>query len=223
MKKLVLVAAMLLAVFSGVTAVSAYEGHMVDVKAHVENALMVEKSEVDFGTVFPQEKIETQFAVGLSESFRAQTRYSTVEYKMYWEPKLIAGHQGALDPNGDGKFEAIWPFIAVKVNSVDYPISAYVQNANGTILIGDGDLDIEGNPCDSIHLKLDPPVFDKWYNALTDPRLPSGILTNGVEGTADDQYVVETEEAACGFEAEVPHTDLGNNFKIQVVNIVVDA
>ncbi len=218
MKRIIFLVAALLTVFSGIAAVTAYEGHMVDVKAHVENALMVQTDDVNFGTMFPEQEKETQFQVSLSESFRAQTAISTINYKMYWEPKAIYG--GALDPDGDGLFQAIWPYIAVSVNTQNYPISGYVQNANGTILIGADSVFLKGNQCDTIHLVFNAPVFDKWYNILTDPLTPSGILKN--EAGKPAQYVVTSETSACDptWTAPVPKTDLGNNFKIQVVGIV---
>ena len=221
MKKVIFLVAALMAVFSGIAAVSAYEGHQIDVKAHLENALMVEKYEVNFGTVFPQEALETQFRVGLSESFVAQTRYSSVKYNMYWEKKAV--HQGTIDPDGDGFFLPIWPYIEVQNDGVDFPKAAYVDKGNGIWLIGAATLNRTSDACDEIHFILDPPVFDKWYNAATDTligKTPSGILTNGAAGVADDQYIVTEETAVCGFKAMVPKTDLGSNFKIQVTDII---
>jgi hypothetical protein len=214
MKKVIFLFAALMAVFSCIAAVSAYEGHMVDVKAHVENALMVQKAEVDFGITFPEEKVESQFLVGLSQSFRDQTRYSTVEYAMYWEPKPIGDHD-VVDLDQDGFFAPIWPFIAVSVGDKDYDMKDYVDKGNGLILIGSNKLYLVGNECDMIHFVFDPPVFEGWYNVLTDPRTPSGILAVG-------QFYTTVEEASCGFEAVVPHADLGSNFKIQVTDIIMD-
>jgi len=213
-KKLIFLTAVILSLFSTVAAASAYEGHMVDVKAHVENALMVDKSELDFGTVFPEETIEGDIQVGLSESFRAQERYSSVRYNVYWEKKPIAGHPGALDPNQDGYFEPIWPFITLSSEG-DTIINPPQVSINGTLLAGTGTLvtGAQGDECDLWHIILDPPVFDKWYNALTDPRTPSGIL-------GPTQYVTTNETAACGWTALVPHADLGSNFKIQVTDII---
>jgi hypothetical protein len=216
MKKVIFLVAALMAVFSGIAAVSAYEGHQIDVKAHLENALMVEKYEVDFGIVFPQEKIETQFKVGLSESFMDQERYSTVEYKMYWEPKPI--EEGIMDPDKDGFFQPIFPYIEVKNDGVVYPNAAFINKGNGIWEIGAADLDNSADTCDIIHFKLNPPVFDKWYNKATDDlngNTPSAVLVV-------PQYYTTVEEAECGFEAVVPHTDLGSNFKIQVTDIIID-
>lgn len=211
MKKVIFLVAALLVVFSGVAAVSAYEGHMVDVKAHVENALMVNTVEADLGITFPEEKVETDIIVGLSESFRAQTRYSTVLYNVYWEPKPI--EEGYVDLDQDGYFEPIYPFIDLDIEG-DNVYDVAKDGPNGTIWVADGKLYMD-DMCDTIHLVFDPPVFDKWYNILTDPRTPSGVLEEG-------EYSVVTEEAACGFTASVPHVDLGSNLKIQVTDVVLD-
>jgi hypothetical protein len=216
MKKLVLsgIVALILIV-SGLTAVGAYEGHMVDVKAHVENALMVEKDQVDFGNAFPEEKIETQFKIGLSQSFRDQKRYSSVDYSMYWEPKSTVGYTvGIDDPANEGYFIPIWPYIAVQSDGVDFPISGYVDKGEGLWLIGSASMNMT-DTCDDIHFSFNPPVFDKWYNKLTDPKIPSGIL-------GPTYYYTTVETSACTFTATVPHTDLGSNFKIQVTDIYGD-
>ena len=55
MKKVVLGLAALVLIVSGVAAVSAYEAHIINVKAKVENALTVGVSRLNYGTVFPEE------------------------------------------------------------------------------------------------------------------------------------------------------------------------
>jgi hypothetical protein len=217
MKKVIFLVAALLTVFSGIAAVTAYEGHAVDVKAHVENALMVETYEVNFGTVFPEADLETQFRVGLSESFVKQERYSTVKYNMYWEPKPI--EQGYTDLDKDGYFEAIWPSIAVQNDGVDFPIKDYKDMGNGIMYIGKATLsDTAEDACDTIHFILTPPVFEGYYNAATDALIGMPVPAILEEG----EFYVTEETAVCGFKANVPHADLGSNFKIQVTGIVVD-
>ena len=54
---------------SGVAMVSAYEAHVVNVKATVENALTVPVVEYDFGTCFPEEWLTREFNFRRSESF----------------------------------------------------------------------------------------------------------------------------------------------------------
>lgn len=75
MKKVILFIAALVMVFSGVAAVSAYEAHIINVTATVENAISVTGGEGDhwaLGTIFPQEYFSTHYTVGLSGSFLDQ-------------------------------------------------------------------------------------------------------------------------------------------------------
>lgn len=48
---------------------AAFEAHVINVTATIENALKVNTSAIDFGTVFPQEKLDKDFTVSLSDSF----------------------------------------------------------------------------------------------------------------------------------------------------------
>ncbi len=66
---------------------AAFEAHVVNVKAHIENALKVEPKHMDFGTVFPQEVLEEQFKVRLSDSFLEQERVKDVYYKLQQKRK----------------------------------------------------------------------------------------------------------------------------------------
>lgn len=70
MKRIILIFGALLMVVSGVAAVSAYEAHVVNVTAHVENAIMTSTTDAgtEYGTVFPQEWHKRHVTVGLSSS-----------------------------------------------------------------------------------------------------------------------------------------------------------
>lgn len=68
---------------------AAFEAHVINVTAQIENALFVHPQDRDFGTVFPEEYRETGVFVTFSESFSArdQTRVGTVEYDIKQKPK----------------------------------------------------------------------------------------------------------------------------------------
>lgn len=66
---------------------AAYEAHVINVTAHIENALVTHNGPVKFGTVFPQEYIEKPISVTLSTSFTNQDRIKTVDYKIVQKPK----------------------------------------------------------------------------------------------------------------------------------------
>lgn len=48
---------------------AAFEAHVINVTATIENALEVPLKEIEFGTVFPQEKLDKTFTVSLSDAF----------------------------------------------------------------------------------------------------------------------------------------------------------
>ena len=231
MKKVLLIVTTLILVMSGIAAVSAFEGHMVDVRTHVENAMWMDNAnEVDFGTTFPQEGIETDVWIGLSNSFIAQERYSTVRYELWWEPKLLADHPGAQNPQGGDYFMPIGPYIEMNIDGNDLdpadipaPRVAAVQAIEPlAIPIGVGDLSQPVDLMDSIHMIFDPPVFDVAWNAATDPVTPSAVLVLD----NNEYYLVWEHFEVPGSDdvihVQVPMVDLGNNLKVQVIEIVVD-
>lgn len=82
-KRILLSLAAVMALAIGVAGMSAYEAHVINVTAHIENALSVNTTPIEFGTVFPQEYFTNKsFTMGLSESFLASNRVDDVEYKI---------------------------------------------------------------------------------------------------------------------------------------------
>jgi len=71
----------------GVVGFSAFEAHVINVTAHIENALNVPVKEIEFGTVFPQEQFIETFNVSLSDSFLSAGRVDDVVYKIAQKPK----------------------------------------------------------------------------------------------------------------------------------------
>ncbi|MFH1111476.1 MAG: vWA domain-containing protein [Patescibacteria group bacterium] len=69
---------------------AAFEAHVVNVTASIENALEVSTYSLDFGTVFPQEQLDKQFDIGLSNSFMTTDRVDDVEYMLRQKPKCVS-------------------------------------------------------------------------------------------------------------------------------------
>jgi len=88
-KKILMGLGAALAVVASVAAMSAYEAHVINVTAHIENALTVHPKEIAFGTVFPQEYVEEQFTVTFSQSFEGEGRVDDVEYVIKQKPKPL--------------------------------------------------------------------------------------------------------------------------------------
>ena len=74
---------------------AAFEAHVINVTAKIENALAVTTDAIDFGTVFPQEHLEKPLQVVLSRSFIEEDRVDDVEYFIRQKPKC-----GVMDQNG---------------------------------------------------------------------------------------------------------------------------
>ncbi len=66
---------------------AAYEAHVINVTAKIENALHVPIDHIDFGTVFPQEELDRYLDIKLSQSFMDEDRVDDVEYIIRQKPK----------------------------------------------------------------------------------------------------------------------------------------
>ncbi len=88
-KVLLLIIVGLIVVTAGIAGMSAFEAWVVNVTAHIENALYVHPQSRNFGTMFPQEYGEMGVFVTFSNSFSetSQTRVSNIDYKIVQKPK----------------------------------------------------------------------------------------------------------------------------------------
>jgi len=66
---------------------AAFEAHVVNVTARIENALAVPIKYLEYGTVFPQEYLVKDVDVSLSQSFQDEGRVDDVEYFIRQKPK----------------------------------------------------------------------------------------------------------------------------------------
>jgi hypothetical protein len=123
-KKILLGAIAMVIVAGGVAAMSAYEAHVINVTAHIENALKVMPTtgELVFGTVFPQEYHEKRVWVTTSESFceSDQRRVLNIDYKIVQKPKCVndAGQYAPVDwathkcPDSYTKMPFLCPYLS---------------------------------------------------------------------------------------------------------------
>lgn len=77
---------------------AAFEAHVINVTATIENALSVDTDPLDFGTVFPEELLHLPLSLELSESFRREDRVDDVEYVIRQKPKCGLPVTPATDP-----------------------------------------------------------------------------------------------------------------------------
>lgn len=93
MKKILLTLAALVAVTVGVVGLAAGEAHIINVTAHIENALNVHPNELSFNTVFPQQYKELDLRIEMSESFIKASNADDIEYKIVQKPKCSVDGQ----------------------------------------------------------------------------------------------------------------------------------
>lgn len=77
---------------------AAFEAHVVNVTATIENALAVSPSELNFGTVFPEEVLHKDVNVAFSGSFTEQTGADDVNYVIKQKPKCVDNHNPSVHP-----------------------------------------------------------------------------------------------------------------------------
>ena len=89
MKKILLGIASLGAILVAMPMFAAFEAHVVNVTARIENALFVHPQSIEYGTVFPQEHLLSDFFLTFSQSFSetSQTRVGKVDYAIKQKPK----------------------------------------------------------------------------------------------------------------------------------------
>ena len=104
-KKITLSLAALIAVIAGITGMAAFEAHVINVTAKIENALSVTPNEIAFGTVFPQEYTKKNLTISLSDSFKEESRVDDVNYVIKQKPKV---RPNAQNPEGD-PYATIYP------------------------------------------------------------------------------------------------------------------
>jgi hypothetical protein len=204
-------------VVSGVAAVSAYEAHIVNVKAHVELAMDIKgvtidendpsKMFVDFGIVFPEEWLMKQIEIRYSTSFCKQTRVKAIDYAVYATPKdineamwggdcmyvLIEDDLGTIPGN---LAEAEWELIDPDPGP-PFPLANMIFGPLycGTIDKTEWEVEpgvwMQKNPADALWVAIDAPVFEGFYFQPTDvdPK-PNGLsLPTLVIGKDDPRYM----------------------------------
>ena len=98
-KKILATVALVATVAVSAAMFAAYEAHVINVTAHIENALYVHPDELRFGTVFPQEYLEEQITVEVSDSFEAEGDALAVSYVIKLKPKCECIYDEIDDPN----------------------------------------------------------------------------------------------------------------------------
>ena len=80
---------------------AAFEAHVVNVTARIENALSVSTEAIKFGTVFPQEHLNKELSVRLSGSFETEGRVDDVSYFIRQKPKCAVTNEFGTEIESD--------------------------------------------------------------------------------------------------------------------------
>lgn len=236
MKKMLLVLCALVTVASGVAMVSAYEAHVVNVTAHVENAIELRNLGVgphyehEFGTVFPEEWLLKRFKIHTSSSFCSwdQNRYDGKTTR-YFDYKLYVLGKDGFEWLGDALYFTVdwqgmhtslpipssyWPGPddpgADDMKWVGEGLANPHQKPTQPILVLSGRVDKKYTLYHEIIMGLDVPVFEYYWNEHTDvDSKPSGKDSPTVVIDKED----DSDRWAPG------GVDLGAEIKIQLTNI----
>lgn len=222
MKKVVLVLGALLMMVSGTAMVSAYEAHIINVTAHVENAMQLQgvgfgpDYEYDYGTVFPEEWMLKTFVVRVSDSFceASQTTRLNIDYELWVEEK--AGYEWLGDAlyftvNWDFKNFPDGPKAADMLSVSDNGTPPGGNVADSPILVLSDSLHKINNILDGITMALDVPVFEDFYNPHTD-------VNPKQSGKSEPTVIIYKGESRYPADMSVG-VDLGADVKIQVTRI----
>jgi hypothetical protein len=197
-KKLLLGLTTPLIVIGGIVAISAFEAHVINVTAHIENALKVlpATGELVFGTVFPQEYHEKKIWITTSESFCAgdQRRVLNIDYKIVQKPKCVnpAGEYSPVDydthecPEGYTEMPLLCAYLSKtpvyedEPPYTDYGVPAF-HNPDDPLFIATGTINKDHDLSDEWIIDLAVPCFEgmcsqDWdefvaqYNPDADPH-----------------------------------------------------
>lgn len=119
-KKLLMALVAVLAVAGGIAALSAYEAHVINVTAHIENAMDVSPEAIDFGTVFPEETFHRTFQVNCSTSFIAEDRVDDIHYKVVLKPKPLGDPRAKIYPESFPNGIVAWDYCLNETEDPEY-------------------------------------------------------------------------------------------------------
>lgn len=165
----------------------AFEAHIINVTAQIENSVecIVVGDPIDFGTVFPQEKLDRTFTIELSQTFINSEEHDLLEYAIEQEPKcwdgndadptfgeveIIGGNEYVCEDNG---FE-ILPLLC-----------PYLSKSEITDDGSEGEND--GPSIPAFHGVIDIP---NWTPAIASSTATNGVLQKSVNDI-DDMWNVD--------------------------------
>lgn len=240
MKKVILIVTALVMVVSGVAAVSAYEAHIINVTAHVENALDVDTTAADFGVMFPQEWNKIKREVGLSTSAgeelgEAAGELASVSFKIFAEWKVDADNGTEFNHLPNVMIDGIdhyawmgeWVWVAQDANQTETnPMATpsewtnvgaapdYTTTPPTMFKPVSAPMTLSDNGTHMVDILFLAPCFEGYYNAATDNKSAwfQTIIDDGKWPLVPDPFYSQADPEN--------GVDMGLDLKIQVTDIV---
>ena len=204
-KQLALLSIGIMVVVGGVAAFSAFEAHVINVTAHIENALYVHDDEISFGTVFPQEYLTRDFTVGLSGSFVSSNRTDVVSYHIVQKPKCVNkdGQYAPVNywdeecPEGYTAMPSLCPYLSETPKYIDD--SPYTDH--GIPAFHDPATSIATGTINKDHDILDEWIIDlavPCFNGMCAQDWPSFVASHNA-GAKPQDYVLPANQEGSNF------------------------
>ena len=220
MKKILLVVGGLAIAIATVPLFAAFEAHVINVTAHIENALKVSplSGEISFGTVFPQEYfINKTISITTSSSFcqSTQRRVLNIDYRIVQKPKCIneVGEYAPVNywndqcPDGYVEMPSLCPYLSKTPKHPDEPpyedsgVLAF-HNPEDPSSIATGTINKDHDLLDEWTIDLAVPCFEGYCSQDWDE------FVRGINPDADPNayilpYELESHTFGCDLWVEV--------------------
>lgn len=177
-KKLLMALVAVMAVAGGIVALSAFEAHVINVTAHIENALDVSPQHIDFGTVFPEEVFHDTFQVNCSASFEGEERVDDIHYKIIMKPKPLGDPRATINPKNFPNGIVAWDYCLNQTTDPEYLTYCYRSLCPLLKLINSETE--EDTAADSYLAKTEEDCEDTWSLAFDVPCI-AGFTPQGEE------------------------------------------
>jgi hypothetical protein len=156
---------------------AAFEAHVINVTAKIENALSVPLESINFGTVFPQEHLNLPLDVALSQSFLDETRVDDVEYIIRQKPKC-----GVTSDNGTVLVGPTWTgHVNVDPTTGEVTIDCDADQPDGLQLVIGEVAGLLPSLCEYISKHPDEDESQQNDGSLNSFHMPYSVVGNGTD------------------------------------------
>lgn len=227
MKKGLLIVGAFAIVLATVPMFAAFEAHIINVTAQIENALSVTPDEIMFGTVFPQEKLYSNILIAMSQSFLDEPRTDDINYVIKQKPKVREQYDPYdLVPGTDMTYhEYCLNEAPIDPADVGNPENSYYEicypNLCGQLSKHPDLLRDNGGNDDNLDSPHDPNIVVNGRLAKSEDDTEDGwvidLVVPGFKGMVDQQYT----EAVYGplLDPRMEHETFGCDLWIEITGI----